>query len=420
MAFKVNDKMLKNNSKLEDNNNVLEAKKNFKIEFIKLENLVPSDKNFYELVNIDELAEDIKLNGLNSNLVARPIKGGKYELIGGHRRYTALKKLVENGEKRFNVIPCQIKELDDIDMEIQLITDNANQRERTELEKLKEVEMLNKLYKAKKERGEEVGTIRTQIAKDTGLSESQVQRYTSVSNRLIEPLKDLLEEGKINISSANEFSKVSEESQLALIEIVKSKVEITKAEAEELKEKFTKLEKEKAKVIEEKTKELEKETKDKIKEKEEELKRATKENDTLKKNLDKSIENAKKEFEKELEQKKSEIKNSVELEFETEISKLQSDIKAEAEQKEKYKKELEELKAKKDNNEVPTESVKEDIEALKNSMKILTEMKNANDTIKRLSAVMGVSKKSKYPITDEVKETYEKLIKNIEALKKLM
>ena len=112
--------MLNNISKSVKKIDEIDMKANYKIEYIALKDLVPNPKNFYELVNIEELAEDIKLNGLNSNLLVRPIGDeGKYELIGGHRRYSALSKLVSEGEKKFKIVPCQVRKLNDIDTEME-------------------------------------------------------------------------------------------------------------------------------------------------------------------------------------------------------------------------------------------------------------------------------------------------------------
>ncbi|MDU3355205.1 ParB N-terminal domain-containing protein [Clostridium sp.] len=54
------------------------------------------------------MAEDIKINGLNHNLVVRPTENGTYELISGERRFTALSKLVLEGHKQFINIPCKV------------------------------------------------------------------------------------------------------------------------------------------------------------------------------------------------------------------------------------------------------------------------------------------------------------------------
>lgn len=111
-------------------------------------------KNFYEIVDIESLAEDIKLNGLNHNLVVRKLDNDMYELISGERRYTALSKLVNEGNKEFNLVPCKVIESNDIDSEIILIQANAQSRELTEVEKLTQVERLQELYKIKKKNGE--------------------------------------------------------------------------------------------------------------------------------------------------------------------------------------------------------------------------------------------------------------------------
>ncbi|MCG4722899.1 ParB N-terminal domain-containing protein, partial [Alistipes putredinis] len=84
------------------------------------------------------LVEDISINGLNHNLVVRPIENGLYELISGERRYTALNKLVERGEDKFKKVPCKISDLNDLDSEIVLIQANAQSRELSDADKLKQ------------------------------------------------------------------------------------------------------------------------------------------------------------------------------------------------------------------------------------------------------------------------------------------
>ena len=78
-------------------------------------------------------------NGLNHNLVVRKLDNGKYELISGERRYTALTQLVEQGNEIFALVPCKVIEANDIDSEIILIQANAQTRELTEIEKLEQV-----------------------------------------------------------------------------------------------------------------------------------------------------------------------------------------------------------------------------------------------------------------------------------------
>lgn len=279
--FSISEGMLNGISKNADKATTIEAKENFKIEYIDIENIVRNKNNFYEITNIDELAEDILLNGLNHNLVVRPIKGGLHELISGERRYTALKSLVDKGENKFKKVPCKIVDLNDLDSAIVLIQANAQSRELSEADKLKQVERLTELYKLKKSKGEKVGQVRKKISEDTGLSPAQVGRYSTISKGLIKELKEVLEQGNLSISNASEFAVLSEENQRMILDIIKNEVSISRNEASELKNKF---------------KEVEKEKEDLIKKEDEykkEIKKLQEENEKTVKDLDEEIEKVK-------------------------------------------------------------------------------------------------------------------------------
>lgn len=243
--FSISEGMLSGISKNTEKVSTLEAKENFKFEYIDIEKIIKNKNNFYEITDIDELVEDISINGLNHNLVVRPIENGLYELISGERRYTALNKLVERGEDKFKKVPCKISDLNDLDSEIVLIQANAQSRELSDADKLKQIERLTELYNIKKSKGEKVGKIRDKIAKDTGLSPAQVGRYSAISKGLIKELKDVLEQGNLSISNASEFAVLSEENQRLILSIIKNEISISKNEANELKNKLKKIEKDK-------------------------------------------------------------------------------------------------------------------------------------------------------------------------------
>ena len=149
------------------------------------------------------------MNGLNHNLVVRKLDNGKYELISGERRYTALTKLVEEGNKIFALVPCKVIEANDIDSEIILIQANAQTRELTEIEKLEQVKRLTELYRTRN--GEKVpGKIREIIANDLKLSPTQVGRYERINKNLIPELSEILKSGGLTIANASEFASLSE------------------------------------------------------------------------------------------------------------------------------------------------------------------------------------------------------------------
>lgn len=211
-------------------NNIGE-KWNFNFQNIDINLIKPSKKNFFEIREVETLAEDIKANGLYHNLVVRKLENGTYEIISGERRYHALKSL------GINRIPCQIREDDDIDSEIMLIQANANTRELTEGEKLKMVERLRELYNQKKKSGEKIkGKIRDKIGEDLGgISGMQVQRYIKISGSLIPELRELLENQKITLIESLDFSKLSEENQMYIYKFIIENENIPKQEMKKLK-----------------------------------------------------------------------------------------------------------------------------------------------------------------------------------------
>ena len=285
--------------------NELEAKNNFRVQYIDIKDIERNKKNFYEIVNVDELAEDIREWGLRHNLEVRKVED-KYEIISGERRFTALSKLVEEGHKEFSLVPCKVVNLNDLDAEICLIQANAQTRELTEIEKLEQVKRLTELYKTKKKNGEKVpGKIREIIANDLKLSSTQVGRYERINKNLIPELSDILKSGGLTIANASEFASLSEENQKVILDIINNKVEISKDEATELKVKLKKLEQEKADEL----KKIESEKIDEIRKIEQEKAEALRNNQLisdeilkLKTELDKS-ENKSEEEIKELENK---------------------------------------------------------------------------------------------------------------------
>lgn len=444
MAFDINknSKIGKNLSSATKNNDKLKAKENFKIEFIDINKLVENKKNLYELVNIDELAEDIKLNGLHNNLLARPLDNGTYELIGGHRRYNALKKLVNEGNKEFILVPVQVKKYNDVDMEINLIMDNALTRELTDTEKLNQVKRLKELAEEKKKLGEDVGSVRKFIAKSLNLSETQVQRYSNVDKNLIEELKQMLNEGKMKFSSANELASLNEESQKALVNIVREN-EITKSQAEQLKQKVKKLENDKVDEIKDKSNELkeqhekliqevENNYKKQLEEKEKNYQRLLEENrgkintikelsekelelEKLKKNIDKNIQIKKEELEKEMLQKEAEIKSKAELQFEKKIAEMEKQLEKEKADKEELNRKLKELDEAKE--ETDESSITK--EELKKNSEVKTKLESLLIALNHIKEDMNFMKKNNIRITYDNLQYLERVVSVSKELDKL-
>ncbi|HBJ1648625.1 TPA: ParB N-terminal domain-containing protein [Clostridium botulinum] len=178
--------------------------------------LVPSKNNFYGIREIEELAASIKENGLMHNLVVRDIGNGKYEIISGERRYTALKRL------GYEKVPCQIRDINDLDAELMLIHANLEQRELTPTEKMEGIKRLENIYKQKRKNGEKLdGKTRDLIGKDLGLSGVQVGRYKKVDKDLIPELKDKLDKEDITLTQAHTLSSLTKEEQRVIHDEIK-------------------------------------------------------------------------------------------------------------------------------------------------------------------------------------------------------
>lgn len=370
--FSISDGMLNNISKSinVDKSNLIDAKENFKFDYIDINKIKINSKNFYPIVDIESLAEDISINGLNHNLVVRPIENEEYEIISGERRYTALKSLVDKGDNKYSKVPCKIVKLNDIDSEITLIQANAQTRELSDADKLKQIERLTELYKEKKAKGEKISNIRGLISKDIGLSSGQVAKYTSISNNLIPGLREVLDEGNLTVSNATEFASLSEDNQKIILDIIKQKVDISKNEAFELKKQLKEVESEKQKIIEiekQKSDELEllrKENENKSNEvdlKIEEIKKeilAKSDNekkelqDKLKEldNKKNSLENEKKELEKSIKESEKNIREDIENKVNKRVEEIKSKFEVNKLEKERLQAENKKLKEKLDNN----------------------------------------------------------------------
>ena len=361
--FSISEGMLNSISKNIDKSNLIDAKENFKFDYIDIDKLKVNNKNFYPIIDIETLAEDISINGLNHNLVIRPIEDGFYEIISGERRYSALKSLVDKGDNKYSKVPCKIVNLNDVDSEITLIQANAQTRELSDADKLKQIERLTELYKEKKKNGEKVTNIRKLVSKDIGLSEGQVAKYSTVSNNLIPELRTILDEGNLSISNATEFSSLSEENQKIILDIINKRVDISRNEAVEIKKQLKEIELEKNRIIErekQKSEEIlklksENETKSieidtKIEQvKKEILENSNKEKEELIKKLN-SLEDDKKKLENEKEELENSIKNSNEStkeEIEHEVNQRLEEIKSQFEKDNlKLKEENKKLKEK--------------------------------------------------------------------------
>lgn len=169
-----------------------------------------------ELRRIDELAEDIREDGLENNLLVRKIENDRYEveLIGGERRYSAILRNIEHGDMTYEYIPCKVLTMSDIDARKRLILNNMENDPLTNAEKLEAVEELKEIYKAKKEAGENIpGRIQAIIASEMWLKKSQVANYEKILNHASEEVRESIRKEELPLDAAATLVDLDEEEQ---------------------------------------------------------------------------------------------------------------------------------------------------------------------------------------------------------------
>jgi ParB family chromosome partitioning protein len=225
------------NNSLETNENKKTAKTaKFKTIQINVNDLIPSEENFYSTdeEELRNLKDSIEIFGVQQNLVVKRLDSGKYEIIAGHRRYLALKKLLEEGKQQFEYAPCKVEnEEDSIKDKLLLLITNSTARQLTDWEKTKQAEKLKELLTEYKKKEKLLGRVREIIADILNTSPTQVARMESISKNLTEDFKQEFKEEKVNISTAYEISKLPQDQQEEILKEYEEKGTISIKEVKE-------------------------------------------------------------------------------------------------------------------------------------------------------------------------------------------
>lgn len=194
--------------------------------------IIPNESNFYEMTEIEELAEDIERQGLMSVLVVTE-DNGEFHLISGHRRLAAVKLLIDEGRRKSTTVPCYIKSAKSADeTQLDLIMLNATQRKYSDSDTMREYEELERIFKAMEQAGKPVkGKIRNNIARVLNVSPAQIGKIDNIKHNAIPDVEQAVKSGEMSISTANEVAKLAPEQQK---EIIESKPDITHKEVKEI------------------------------------------------------------------------------------------------------------------------------------------------------------------------------------------
>lgn len=128
----------------------------------------------------------------------------------GHRRRLAMIYNVEElGLKEFEFLPCIVEDTTTTVGKLNLILSNSTQRERTEYEKMQEIEKLRTLldqYAKENEKKISAVDMRKLIANILGVSSTKIAQLQSIDRNLVPEAKEKFEKGEIPVSVATEMA----------------------------------------------------------------------------------------------------------------------------------------------------------------------------------------------------------------------
>lgn len=186
------------------------------IEYIDIDLLHEDPRNFYEVSGVDELASNIALFGLMDPLLVRSAEDGTVQIVSGHRRHAALRKLVEEGREELRSVPCiRVVGADSPALqELRLIYANADTRKMTNADIAKQAERVEQLLYQLKEEGQEFpGRMRDHVAEACKISKSKLSRLHAIQNNLASVWVPAWERGELKESSAYALSQLSQKHQ---------------------------------------------------------------------------------------------------------------------------------------------------------------------------------------------------------------
>ena len=189
---------------------------------ISIEKLHPFENHPYKVQDneeMDALAESIKVHGIVSPVIVRPLENttDEYEIISGHRRVMASRKA------GITEVPALVVSLDRDAAAIVLVDSNLHREhilpsEKAFAYKMKAEALAHKGYRTDLTSVQVAPRLATeQIAEDAGTSKDTIKRYIRLTN-LIPEILQYVDEGRISFTPAVELSYLNEQEQYDLLE----------------------------------------------------------------------------------------------------------------------------------------------------------------------------------------------------------
>ena len=190
-----------------------------KAEYLRIEKLHPFDGHPFKVVDneeMDQLVESIRTQGVLNPVVVRLIENGEYEVISGHRRLHACKKV------GIETIPALVMDMDRDEAAIALVDSNLHREHILPSEKAFAYKLKLEALKQQGQRTDltsrqVVGKLETADMIADGESGRQVQRYIRLTH-LIPEILQMVDDRKIALTPAVDISYLTKKEQADLLE----------------------------------------------------------------------------------------------------------------------------------------------------------------------------------------------------------
>ena len=212
----------------------------YTVKQIDVTKIIPNEKNFYSITGIEELANSLSVSDRQLPPLDVVDNGdGTYRLISGERRLSATLFRMERGEMERAELPCHILPafqqegaLTAEQMETLSIILANNYRQKSTLDRLREVQELEPIARAIYQEEKEKGVLSDGNGKNTPFRTFFAEQILAISPAALQRLKTLenlsdeavaaFEEGIISKSAATELAALSKEEQDAFVSSIRT------------------------------------------------------------------------------------------------------------------------------------------------------------------------------------------------------
>lgn len=216
------------------------AEEGYTVKQIDVTKIIPNEKNFYSITGIEELANSLSVSDRQlPPLDVVDNSDGTYRLISGERRLSATLFRMERGEMERAELPCHILPafqqkgaLTAEQMETLSIILANNYRQKSTLDRLREVQELEPIARAIYQEEKEKGVLSDGNGKNTPFRTFFAEQILAISPAALQRLKTLenlsdeavaaFEEGIISKSTATELAALSKEEQDTFVSAIRT------------------------------------------------------------------------------------------------------------------------------------------------------------------------------------------------------